>query len=137
MYSFSEIYIKRDCQMSLTDFRVARCLVSSYADAILHWLSTNTMLSAGFGLRSHQFLISRFTYWYTVLRSGKSRLANLSSFRLSHRNSTILDVHISFDFRKKLCNKLLIIYFFYWIHLTQKLNSKGRDKYNYCDVTRL
>ena len=40
-YSFSECYINRDCQMSLTDFRVARCFGSSYADVILHWLSTN------------------------------------------------------------------------------------------------
>ena len=28
--------------MSLTNFGVARCLGSSYADVILHWLSTNS-----------------------------------------------------------------------------------------------
>ena len=42
MYCFSECYLNsRDCQMSLTDFRVAKCLSSLYADVIWHWLSTN------------------------------------------------------------------------------------------------
>ena len=40
--------LNRDCKMSLTDYRDARCLGSLYAGVILHWLSTNNSVKIKF-----------------------------------------------------------------------------------------
>ena len=42
--AFLNAGLNRDSQMSLTDFRVARCLGSLNADVIWHRLSTNTRM---------------------------------------------------------------------------------------------